>query len=173
MPQGAGRRRLFLALGVACLLLVPAHVRAQADGANAAPPQIELALQVRLTHPRTIRLNELQGMPAVTVEVSHAGAKGVETSRFTGALLWTLLNGAGLVDENGPRTHLQHTLHARGRDGYGVALAIGELDPNFEGKQVLVAYEQDGRALAGLRLIVPADARAGRSVRDLVSIEVR
>ena len=48
-----------------------------------------------------------------------------------------------------------------------------ELDPNFEGKQVLVAYAQDGKPLPALRLVIPADAHAGRNVRDVVAIEVR
>ena len=62
---------------------------------------------------------------------------------------------------------------ARGQDGYAVALAIGELDPNFEGKQVLIAYAQDDKPLPGLRLVVPADIRGGRGVHDLAAIEVR
>ncbi len=97
----------------------------------------------------------------------------MQKNNFTGALLWAVVNAAAPADESGPRSHLQHTLLARGRDGYAVALAIGELDPEFEGKQVLVAYAQDGKKLPALRLVVPVDAKAGRSVRDLVSIEIR
>ena len=118
-------------------------------------------------------LAELQALPPVTVEVQHTEANAVQRTSFTGALLWSLVSAAGPVDEPGKRTFLQHSVLARGRDGYAVVLAIGELDPNFEGKQVLVAYAQDGKPLPALRLVVPVDARAGRSVRDLASIEVR
>lgn len=99
----------------------------------------------------------------------HAGAQAT----YTGELLWTLVDDAGLVDEPGSKTHLQHTIIARGQDGYAVALAIGEIDPKFEGKQVIVAYEQAGKEMSGLKLVVPNDKRGGRSVKDLVSIEVR
>ena len=59
------------------------------------------------------------------------------------------------------------------KDGYAVAVAFGELDPGLEGKAVLVAYEKDGEALPSLQLVVPGDARAARSVRELTEIEVR
>ena len=107
----------------------------------------------------------------MTVEVTHAGHNGAQTRRYTGVLLWTLVKAAEPAHENGPRTHLQHSFRAIGRDGYSVALAIGEIEPDFEGKQVLVAYAQDGRALTTLELVVPADAKAGRSVPDLVTID--
>ncbi len=99
----------------------------------------------------------------------HAGAQAT----YTGELLWTLVDDAGLVDEPGSKTHLRHTIIARGQDGYAVALAIGEIDPKFEGKQVIVAYEQAGKEMSGLKLVVPNDKRGGRSVKNLVSIEVR
>ena len=164
MRRAAIRRGLAAALLAG--LLAPAAV-AQ-DG---APPG--LAIQGRVEHPRTLALADIQALPPVTVQVEHAHGQDARKETFTGALLWPLLTAAGPVDEPGKRTFLQHTLLARGQDGYAVAVAIGELDPNFEGKQVLVAYAQDGKPLPGLRLVVPADVRGGRSVHDLVAIEVR
>ena len=147
-------------------LLAPAAV-----AQSSAPPG--LAIQGRVEHSRTLALADLQALPPVTVEVEHAHERDAQRHTFTGALLWPLLTAAGPVDEPGKRTFLQHTVLARGQDGYAVALAVGELDPNFEGKQVLIAYAQDGKPLPGLRLVVPADTRGGRSVHDLVAIEVR
>ncbi len=144
---------------------------AAAVAQNSAPPG--LAIQGRVEHPRTLALADVQALPPVTVQVEHAHGQDAQKETFTGALLWPLLTAAGLVDESGKRTFLQHTLLARGQDGYAVALAIGELDPNFEGKQVLIAYTLDDKPLPGLRLVVPADTRGGRSVHDLVAIEVR
>lgn len=148
-------------------LLAPAAAGAQ----NSAPPG--LAIGGRVEHPRTLALADLQALPPVTVEVEHAHERNAQKHAFTGALLWPLITAAGPMDEPGKRTFLQHTVLARGQDGYAVALAVGELDPNFEGKQVLVAYAEDGKPLPSLRLVVPADARGGRSVRDLVAIELR
>ena len=109
----------------------------------------------------------------MSVEVTYATARGPQSATYTGALLWPLLAAAAPVDESGRNTHLRHTLLAHGRDGYAVALAFGELDPHMAGKQVIVAYAQDGTPLPSLRLVLPGDSHAGRAVRDLVSIEVR
>ena len=148
-----------------------AGLLAPAAAQDHTPPG--LAIGGRVGHPRTLALADIQAQPPVTVEVEHAHEKDAQSHTFTGALLWPLLTDAGPVDDPGKRTFLQHTVLARGQDGYAVALAIGELDPNFEGKQVLIAYAEDGKPLPGLRLVVPADARGGRGVHDLVAIEVR
>ena len=163
-------RQYLLRAVVATCLLFCAGLPVQAQ--SVSPPSVALTLKGRLNNPRSIGMAELQAMPATTVEVSHTGHNGAQTNRYTGVLLWTLLKAAEPIDENGPRTHLQHTIRATGQDGYSVVLAIGEIEPDFEGKQVLVAYAQDGQALTSLKLVVPADAKAGRSVRDLVAIDV-
>lgn len=163
-------RRHSLSVVVAACLMAGAALPTHAQNTPAAP--VTLTLRGRLAHPRSISLADLQAMPAVTVDVSHAGHDVARTNRYTGVLLWSLLQEAEPIDENGPRTHLQHTVRATGQDGYSVALAIGEIEPGFEGKQVLVAYAEDGRAMATLKLIVPGDTKAGRSVRDLASIDL-
>lgn len=170
MPQVPSGRHW---AGAALVALLAATGTPPAAAQAEPPAPLELALQGRVEHPRTLALADLQALPPVTVEIERTEASGVQHASFTGALLWTLVTTAGPVDEPGKRTFLQHTLLARGRDGYAAALAVGELDPNFEGKQVLVAYAQDGKALPALRLVIPAEARPGRNVRDVVAIEVR
>ena len=113
-------------------------------------------------------------MPAATVEVDSTTSTGVQHVKYTGPLLWTLVQAAQPVDDpSGGNTALQQTMLARGQDGYAVALSIGEIDPRMEGKQVLVAVGRDGQPVPYLRLVVPGDVHAARSVRDLASIEVR
>lgn len=157
----------------ALALLLALATPAPATGQGVAPAAPELAMQGRVEFPRTLSLAELQAVPPVTVQVPIEAAHGGGTASYTGAPLWDLLQAAKPIDEPGRRTTLQHTLLARGQDGYAVALSIGELDPHFEGKQVLVAYALDGKPLPGLRLVLPGDARGGRNVRDLIAIEVR
>jgi hypothetical protein len=62
-----------------------------------------------------------------------------------------------------------------GRDGYAVALALGEIDPHYEGKQIIIAYlgGEPSASMSSLRLIVPGDVHGGRSVRDVAKIELR
>lgn len=53
-----------------------------------------------------------------------------------------------------------------------IAVAIGEIEPNLEGKQILVAYSRDGQPTEP-RLVVPGDKHGARSVRDVVRVTVK
>ena len=56
-----------------------------------------------------------------------------------------------------------------------MALALGEIDPHYEGKQIIIAYlgGEPSASISSLRLIVPGDVHGGRSVRDVSKIELR
>ena len=88
-------------------------------------------------------------------------------------MLLDILNVAGITDGPGKKTHFRHVIMASGADGYSVAVALGEIDPLGEGKQVIVALTQDGKALDKPRLVVPNDSHAARGVHDLVELGVR
>jgi hypothetical protein len=66
---------------------------------------------------------------------------------------------------------------ATGSDGYVSVVALGEADPEFHPGTVLIADAMDGKPLDAktgpFRLVVSEDKRPARSVRNLVSIEVR
>ena len=85
----------------------------------------------------------LKSMPAVTVAVSFETGQGKKSGNFTGVLLWALLEKAGTIDAPGKNARLRHTLLITGRDGYAAAVALGEIDPHYEGKQAIVAYAGD------------------------------
>ena len=155
-------RRLLLALALA--LAWPAAAGQAAD--------IALSLSGRLAHPRSFSAAELAALPQAALPEPASG-QAAPGPHWTGVLLWPLLDQAGWVDQPGRKTHLQHVILARGRDGYGVALSIGELDPAFEGKQVLIATGRDGKALGSLELGGPGDRRHARWVHDLQAIEVQ
>jgi len=156
---------------VALALVVGAAAPAIAEEAATAPAVLDGAVKTRL------ELSEatLRALPKTTLDVDFATGKGRETGRYAGALLWTLVEQAGPVDEPGKNAALRHTLLVTGRDGYAVALSIGELDPHYAGKAVILAYEggTPPTSPGHLRLIVPGDAHGGRSVRDVVRIEVK
>ena len=177
-PYRAARGATTLALA---LLLVTPAARAQApdakpmDMAPAGPAANSTTLTIagRVAHPSTLDIAALQAMPAASVALDSTTENGVHHATYKGVLVWTLLDAAGPVDEPGRKTFLQHTVLARGQDGYAAALAFGEIDPKFEGKQALVAYAEDDRPLPSLKLVMPGDRRAGRSVKDLAGLEVR
>ncbi len=124
--------------------------------------------------PRTISQAALQQLQPTTVRVSFMTSHGPEQGRYTGVLLWTLLDHAGAIDPK-PRARITRTVTVTGRDHFFAVLALAEIDPEFEGKPVVLAYRADGHRLGAgeLRLVVPGDRRGGRSVHDVVRIEVR
>jgi DMSO/TMAO reductase YedYZ molybdopterin-dependent catalytic subunit len=130
-----------------------------------------------VTQPKSFTLDDLQKLPATRETVSFMGEHGQEKATYTGVLLWTLLDKAGgPADTAGKRADLRHTMTVTGRDGYIVVLSLGELDPDFGAKGVIVAYSRDGQPFypaRGFRLVVPGDRHGGRDVRDVISIEVK
>lgn len=141
-------------------------------GAAAAEPAV---LEGAVETPLTLDRATLDALPVQTVAVRFETSKGPESGTYRGVLLWDLLTKAGLVNAPGKNTVLRHSLMATGADGYAVAVAVGEIAPDLEGKAVVVAFE-GGEGKAGydhLRLIVPGDRHGGRAVSDLLSIEVR
>jgi hypothetical protein len=162
-----------IALIAAWLVYQTPGAAAQGAAAQSVATQgVVIAQSVEQT--QTIDLAAVQALPQVDQHVSMQTEHGPVQATFRGALLWTVLQKAGAITGD-PRSHVRRVVMVTGRDGYTAALALGEVDPEFEGKQVIVADQQDGQPLQGgsLRLLVPGDKRGGRSVRDIVRIELR
>ena len=143
-----------------------------ADPPPAFSQGLVIAQSVEQTH--AVDPASVAQLPAVEQRVSFVTGHGTEQATYTGALLWSLLEQAGGLGTD-PRTRLRRSVAVTGRDGYVAVLALAEIDPEFEGKPVLLAYRRDGQPMGGneLRLVVPGDHRGGRSVRDVVRIELR
>jgi hypothetical protein len=145
-----------------------------AGGAFAAT-ESTLAVDGRVEHPLTFDRTALAKLPQTSVDVTEGTAHGQMTGHYTGVLLWDLIAQAKIKpDPDKMKHHLQDTILVTGRDGYAVSLSLGELDPMFEGKQVIIETPgpDAGKAPSELRLIVPNDKMAGRAVKDVVRIDV-
>ncbi|MDQ7999343.1 MAG: molybdopterin-dependent oxidoreductase [Pseudomonadota bacterium] len=111
-------------------------------------------------------INALKGLPAVTQTVG--------SNVYTGVSLWTLLNSIGLKLPSG-KTTLSMVAVATGSDGYRALVSLGEIEPGFGNNGTIVAYEVNGAALGSngmARLVVPGEVKQGRSVSNLIAIEV-
>lgn len=117
---------------------------------------------------------EIERLPATDEHIAFLTSHGPEQGDYTGALLWAVLEHAGAIAPGEARKRLNRTLSVTGRDGFTVALAVAEIDPDFEGKPVLLAWRKDGQPIGAgeLRLVVPGDKHGGRSVRDVVRLEL-
>lgn len=150
------------------LLMVPALAQEAAPGVPSASVRLDGSVKA----PATYSLMDLAALSSASVTLNIPGHDAASGS-WRGVPLMALIQKAGTVEEKGHGDYLQHVIIARGTDGYGVAIAIGEIEPKFEGKQAIVAYQKDGAALPSLRLIIPGDTHAGRDVRDLAELTVK
>jgi hypothetical protein len=151
--------------------LIAASLALASNNVAAADQNIVITQSLEQAH--TIDPATVEQLPASEQKVSFLTGRGPEQATYTGALLWSVLERAQMLGGD-PRARLRRTVFVTGRDGYAAVLALAEIDPDFEGKQVLLAYRRDGQPMDGhaLRLVVPGDRRGGRSVGDVVRIDL-
>src|ERR1700723_2319868 len=119
---------------VACLLLT---IPALAQEAPQAVPSTSVKLDGAIKTAATYSMADLAALPSAGVTLTIQGHDAASGS-WKGVPLMALIDKAGTVEEKGHGAYLQHVIIAQGTDGYGVAIAIGEIEPKFEGKQAIV-----------------------------------
>jgi hypothetical protein len=126
--------------------------------------------------PLTLTAADLKAKPHVTVTVHNPHSNNEET--YSGVSLATLFSEMGAPlgkDLRGPA--LATYLVATGSDGYRAVFSLAEIDPSFHPGDVIVADAMNGKPLdpqtGPFRLVVTEDKRPARSVRNLVSIELK
>lgn len=117
---------------------------------------------------------EMAKLATVDLTVSFMTEHGARKAAFSGPLLWDVLTKAGAIDTSKPKDTTRQIVSVTGSDNYTAVLAVAEISPEFEGKDVILATSMDGKPFddGHLRVVVPLDKRGGRSVRDVVKIEV-
>ncbi len=151
----------------ACLILLllattaPAQTRPALTVVRSGEPAVAFATEV------------LAALPAITQTVGF-GAGHADAAEWRGPLLWDVLLRAGVVDATKPAEQVRMVARVIGADGYRAVFALAELSPAFGGRPVQLALARNGQSLPdqALRLIAPGEQRAGRSVRDVVRVEV-
>jgi len=164
---------------ILCVAVPPGslHVTAQAATSSGGyAPTFELGGDVQ--HPGIVTRDMLRRYPPTTVDVAFVNGATAEQGAFTGALLWNLVQTAGLIVTPGLKNGaLRKYIVVTGSDGYQVVLALAEILPQYGGQPVLIAYQRDGKSLGpdqGMaRLIVPNDKRGGRDVNNIIRVVVR
>jgi hypothetical protein len=135
----------------------------------AAAPQ-HLSVQRAGQSPHELSVEQITAMQPITQQVAIE-----HTDRsWTGPLLWDVLVAAGAVDPAKPADAVHLGVRVVGADGWTAVFGLAELSPEFAGKAIQLADQMNGAPIPGqgLRLIVPAEHRGGRSVRDVVRVEV-
>jgi len=148
----------------------------QGNSSDAGAMRNGIALTGAVEHPRTLTLDDLKREPAITQTVMLKSPHGTLSGSFTGTSLWGLLQQA-VLKSVGNRSNdvIRQVITITGSDGYSTVLSAAEIDPEFGAEQALLAYERDGKPLAGpgfARLILPGDKSAGRAISGVTSISV-
>jgi hypothetical protein len=140
-----------------------------------AGPSIRVGGDVQ--HPMTFDVAALEQLPVTHENVTYFAAGSVVSQTFTGVLLWDLLQSVGIIVNPMIKNDiLRKTVVVIGSDGYEVVFGVGEIDPNFGGHQIMVAYAVNGQPLGvdgPARIVAPGDKEGGRFVSNIVKIEVR
>jgi hypothetical protein len=143
---------------------------------NPAAPKNALLLSASDHAPLTLSLADLKALPHITVTIHNSHTNVDET--YSGVRLADLLARMGAPLGSDLRgAALANYVVATGSDGYKAVLALGEVDPSFHPGEVLVADTMNSRPLDAhsgpLKLVVTEDKRPARSVRNLVTIELK
>ena len=141
-----------------------------------------LRLGGQVEESKTFTLSDLQSLPASKETVTFLSGQGQETHTYIGVPLWQLIQSSGGLKPNPSvkNNFLRQYIVVEGTDCYEAVVAVGEIEPTFEGKQVLVAYaEEDSSHSQTLlsdqgfaRLVVPGDQKGGRYVSNINRILV-
>jgi len=117
----------------------------------------------------TITPAEIAALPVLKEHISFGTEHGPMTADFAGPLLWSVLNQAHPIPL---KFAVRGAVIIAGADGYTALIALGELAPPFENKPVILATTMNAKPLAPghFRIVVPADAKGGRSVYDVVKL---
>jgi hypothetical protein len=124
----------------------------------------------------SVSLDALKSLPRATVTIYDPHEKTNET--YSGVPLIELLKQVGApVGHDVHGKALAEYVVATGSDGYKAVLALAEVEPDFHPGDVIVADTLDGKPIdpkiGPFRLVVSEDKRPARSVRNLVSLELK
>lgn len=115
----------------------------------------------------------LKGLPDAAVTLTAHGT----TTHCTGPKLSDVLSRLGLPQGEALRGKaLRRGIIVHARDDYAVLFSLGELDAGLGGEPAVIATRCEGRTIDAhdgpYRLILPADERPARSVRQVDGIEL-
>ena len=165
------RSARFLSPAVAALVaLASAHAATQDPHLRASPPETPA-----IPSPVAVPL-DADTLAALPREAVSARVHETELA-CEGVSLFALLRASGAIPEGALRSaQLSRYVLVDARDGYRVLFSLAELDPGTGGRDAWLVDRCNGAALddkdGPLRLLVPGDARAARSVRQVESISL-
>ena len=107
------------------------------------------------------------------ITIDYVTLRRTERHEVRGVTLYEALTAAGLaLDPARKMDHLRLAVLAEGADGYSVLVSYAEMHPEFGDCGALLATWHNGSLLARPTLVMPADRRASRFVRQVHRLHV-
>jgi molybdate transport system substrate-binding protein len=133
-------------------------------------PSHDLVVQRTGRPPRLLSTEHIAAMHAMS---QHASIEH-DDREWTGPLLWDVLADASAIDPAELAEAVRLAVRVVGADGWTAVFGLAELSPQFAARPIQLADRMNGAPIPdhGLRLIVPDEHRGGRSVRDVVRIDI-
>ena len=133
----------------------------------------QLTMQNEDGKQRILSRVDLEALPRVKLQAS---AHDVSAS-FEGVALKSVLEKAGVSFGDTLRgKRLASCVLAEAADGYGVVIALAEIDPAFSDKQIVLAFLKDGKPLdekeGPYRIVIPDEKRPARWIRQLTALKI-
>jgi hypothetical protein len=116
---------------------------------------------------------EIEALPRIKIATAASGAP----TTFEGALLRAVLEKAGIgLGETLKGKRMASCLLVEAADGYGVVIALPEIDQAFTEKQVVLAFLKDGKRLDEKEgpyfIVIPDEKRMARWVRQVTTLKI-
>jgi hypothetical protein len=133
----------------------------------------QLTIQTENGKQTVLTRSAIEFLPHVKV-TTH----GSETSAmFEGVELRAALEKAGVEFGHSMRgKRMASCLLVEAADGYRVVIALPEIDPDFNDKQVMLAFSQDGKPLDAkegpYRVVIPDEKRMARWVKPITTLKI-
>ena len=127
-----------------------------------------------MTPARRSSSDRIAALKPITQTVAFATERGERQAEWTGPLLWDVLAASGIIESVTPPEQPRLVVRVTGADGYSAVIALAEIAPQFAGRPIQLADHMNGAPLPdhALRLVVPGDRRGGRSVRDVIRVDI-
>ncbi len=134
-----------------------------------------LTISGEVTKPLTLQPADMKALPHT--EITVADRDGNE-HRYAGIPLIMLLSQAGASTGAALKgKNLTKYVVVKAADGYEVAFALAELDPDFSTRTILLVDSVDGAPLTDgvgpYRVVVPGEKKPARWIRQVTAIAVK
>lgn len=140
---------------------------------SAAKPFVKVSGEV--TKPLTLYHDDLAKMQRITVSMKDHDTK---VYSYTGVAVRDILELAGVTMGKQLRgKNLTKYLLVKCADGYQVLFSLAELDSSFTDRNIILAFESEGRPLPAakgpFKLVVPDEKKPARSSLQVIELVIR